>query len=69
MTDTGPEAEPADVESTPLELAQAIDATLDAADAAFDAGDIASAEALVTAAEETSDSLLEALGAPEAEID
>jgi hypothetical protein len=54
-------------EPTTVELAQAIDASLDAVDQALDAGDIPTAQALVTAAGETSDSLLAALGAPEAE--
>jgi hypothetical protein len=43
-------------------LAQAIDATLDAAQAALAAGDIPSGVALVTAAEATCDALLEVLG-------
>jgi hypothetical protein len=43
-------------------LAQAIDATLDACQAACAGGDMPSCIALLTAAEATSDALLEALG-------
>lgn len=53
--------------SSPLDLAVAVDSVLDAVQTAFSSGDIAGAQALVTAAEETTDSLLEALGSPEAE--
>jgi hypothetical protein len=62
VSDTAPAA---DGDATPAELAQAVDAALDACDAALDAGDIPAAKALLTAAEETSDSLLEALGVPD----
>ena len=58
MTDTDPQI-------TPLELAQALDAAIDAADAALDSGDTADAAALLDGLAVTSDALLAALGAPE----
>lgn len=48
-------------------LAQALDATIDAACGALDAGDVGSAQLLLTAADATSDALLEALGVPDAD--
>ena len=56
-----------DPDEDPTALAAAIDEVLDAVAEALAAGDVAEATALVTAALATSDSLLSALGAPEAE--
>ncbi len=61
-----PDLEPAvDPDSDPAALAAAIDVVLDEAQEALASGDAASAGALLTAAEATSDALLDALAVPD----
>jgi hypothetical protein len=64
MSDTGPTVDP---DENVASLAVAIDAVLDEVQDALVAGDVPTATALVTAAEATSDALLEALGIPDAD--
>lgn len=54
-----------DSDVSPADLAQSIDALIDAIDVALDGGDIKGAQDLVTAADSTSDDLLEMLGVPD----
>lgn len=63
MTQTDPPA-PNDPDASPPDLALALDAVLDEVVEALGTGDVEQATQLVTAAEATSDALLEALGVP-----
>jgi hypothetical protein len=49
-------------EPTTAELAQALDVTIEEAQEEMDAGNFEAADALLTAASETSDSLLDSMG-------
>lgn len=56
-----------DADETVGGLAAALDATIDAVGETLDDGNVEQAQALLTAADVTSDALLEALGVPDAD--
>lgn len=56
-----------DADDSIPELAQAVDAAIDAIGCALDEGNIGQAQALQTAAETVSDALLDAIGVPDAD--
>jgi hypothetical protein len=64
---TGTEAEAPDSDEDPGALAQALDATIDEARDALAEGNPAQADALLVAAEQTSDQLLAVLGEVDAD--
>lgn len=56
-----------DPDESPVELAEALDAVIDAASTALDEGNVDQASSLLDAAEVTSDALLELLGGSDAD--
>jgi hypothetical protein len=62
MTDMAPDAD-----EDPVALAEALDATIDAAQDALAAGNPDQAQDILVAAEQTSDTLLEVLGGDDAD--